>query len=604
MEPSRIGDPAGPSFANAPRDLPRTHSTKDIDADYALITGFLADELSSDDRRWVEYLLGNDSRFRNLAEPQIRKWGVSLGYTPDADLGEIIDRIHFQRTSKRSRRRIRRTEEGIAQASPSGRRPHASSLEPKKCVERLVVAWGSRYAKRLTKKIHNLVMRTGKPDPWIAEIARARALGAIGRDDANHLILKLACAATMILEVRDPRYSLLPRLAEMDPVRWEQGVVEDEDRDESDGDPEWEAALHAEVERDDELVMEILLRNREVELAEEYLAWRRDLIRGGGTSAGEWLEYAKKKRTMASVDNDGSRAVDDTEPAITDDLPLPCNAVIESWFSVEVGQMTRPLEALLTAYLKNELPREYRGRVEERLARDPLCHGYLDEIARAIDAAEREVNDVEATRANNDRRRGSATRRWDLEFQGIPIPSEHAASRRSGTQYRLAFRQWNATPCGVSEFVQRLLDELGTQSAIELVDHAFCVVSATGEPDSWIREVGRARQRGVLSSEVAYFLVWQFAASAIPQLSEMHPVLAKLSAKIDRIEGEFGNAELETWANHAGPPEWETLCEEWDTARDALLKQILERNEEYEVLRDHLRDETPYKEGRFQIYGV
>ena len=159
-------------------------------------------------------------------------------------------------------------------------------------------------------------------------------------------------------------------------------------------------------------------------------------------------------------------------------------------------------------------------------------------------------------------------------------------------------------PFGANDFVQRLLDELGTPFAIELVDHAFRVVAAAGEPDSWIREVGRARRRSVLSSEVAYFLVWQFAVSAIPRLSETHPVLSKLAAQIERIEGEHGATELETWRNHAGPPEWETLCEQWDAARDALLKHILERNEEYEALRDRLRNETPYKEGRFQIYGV
>lgn len=107
------------------------------------------------------------------------------------------------------------------------------------------------------------------------------------------------------------------------------------------------------------------------------------------------------------------------------------------------------------------------------------------------------------------------------------------------------------------------MDDLGLRSGIELVDYALRVVAATGEADCWIAEVARARDRGTINSAVACFLIWQFAESAIRWLSETHPVLSKLSARIERIERKYNADELIAWAHHAGPPKWESLCEQW-----------------------------------------
>lgn len=66
--------------------------------DRAFITDFLAGELSSDDERWVEYRLGSDAEFRELAEPLIREWGVPLGFGPDVDLEKLLERVHGEHT--------------------------------------------------------------------------------------------------------------------------------------------------------------------------------------------------------------------------------------------------------------------------------------------------------------------------------------------------------------------------------------------------------------------------------------------------------------------------------------------------------------------------
>jgi hypothetical protein len=158
-------------------------------------------------------------------------------------------------------------------------------------------------------------------------------------------------------------------------------------------------------------------------------------------------------------------------------------------------------------------------------------------------------------------------------------------------------------PLDPGDFVRQLVDDLGLRSGVELVDYGFRVVAATGEADPWIGEVGRARDRGTIDSALACYLIWQFAESAIRRLSDTHPVLSALSAQIERIENKRDADELLAWANRAGPPEWESLCEQWDALHDELLILLLTRHEEYEVLHAFLREKQTFREGRRQIYG-
>jgi hypothetical protein len=159
-------------------------------------------------------------------------------------------------------------------------------------------------------------------------------------------------------------------------------------------------------------------------------------------------------------------------------------------------------------------------------------------------------------------------------------------------------------PSDAREFVRQLIDDLGLGSGVELVDYAFRVVAATGEADSWISEVRRARDAGALSPTVAHFLIRQLALSAMQSLSTTHPVLASLSDRIKGIERNRDCYVLESWANRAGPEEWESLCKEWDATHDALFTLLLKRHEEYEVLHGYFSGEEPFREGRRVIYGI
>ncbi|MFL5615416.1 MAG: hypothetical protein ACJ796_17235 [Gemmatimonadaceae bacterium] len=279
--------------------------------------------------------------------------------------------------------------------------------------------------------------------------------------------------------------------------------------------------------------------------------------------------------------------------------PMPSGAVIESWFESDSDGRDRPLDALLTLYRQDRLSRDYRRRVDERLGRDPKFRTRLEHLERRFEERLKERRSLTPRE-----RREMIRARVALHGIGVALPVLHGVSRRSGPPRRYARRHSRPMPLEAVDFVRQLADDLGLCSGIELVDHALLVVAATGEHDQWMREVRRARDRGVISSAVAYFLVRQFAESAIQRLSDTHPELSKLNPRIDRIERGRDADELLAWANYAGPPEWESLCEQWDATHDALLTLLLTRNEEYEVLHALLSEKEPFLEGRRQIYGL
>jgi hypothetical protein len=303
---------------------------------------------------------------------------------------------------------------------------------------------------------------------------------------------------------------------------------------------------------------------------------------------------------MTPLTNHDSRERARLDASFLEICPLPSAAVVESWFATDAGGPDRPLDVLLTLYRDGGLSPEHRRRVEERLSTDPKFRARLEHIDRTCNAEE-----VDGGDPPNAEDRGENL--WDLMEllygQGVELPFAGRVHRRDGMPPRYAWWQSRAMPPDAGDFVRQLVDDLGLRSGVELVDYAFRVVAATGEADHWISEVGCARDRGTIDSALACYLIWQFAESAIRRLSDTHPVLSKLSARIERIEREYDADELVTWANHAGPPGWESLCEEWDATHDELLILLLKRHEEYEVLHASLREEQTLWEGRRQIYG-
>lgn len=175
-------------------------------ADRALITGFLTGKLSRADTRWVEYRLGSNPEFRDRAEPFIRKWGASLGFAPDADLAELIDRVGAEHGWKLTGKE--------------------DALDPSMCMLRLGIAWGSEYAEELVESIGDFVEENGNADRWIAYVKRMKDSGAMNPEAARLLILRLALAATKELVRNDPLLRGLD--AEMKGIERENGLEEDE----------------------------------------------------------------------------------------------------------------------------------------------------------------------------------------------------------------------------------------------------------------------------------------------------------------------------------------------------------------------------------------
>ena len=262
MTPWRNHDSQEPKARESPLDLPKTPTSDHIEADHALISGFLADELSPSDHDWVEYRLYTDSKFRTFAEPHLRKWGASRGLSSQLDLMKLIESVAAEQNFNAVQRLRMLTELGIKPA-PFTRRP-PKPLHPEDFGQLLATAKDSEEAKQLMNDVIDIVAYTGQPDLWIVEAARARQRGALRPEVAEYFILELARSATRRLVRTD---SILLALDAR--IR----RIQDEDGDEELA--EWET-LNAKFEaRWNDLVTQILLRNGEPEIAQAFAVWER-----------------------------------------------------------------------------------------------------------------------------------------------------------------------------------------------------------------------------------------------------------------------------------------------------------------------------------------
>lgn len=105
--PFRHGDSPEPNAMQAKETedelAVRAQLSNPDDADYALITDFLAGELSPEDRARVEERLQTDARFRALAEPLIMIWNVPGPLDREEDLA---DRVEAERSWQMLKKRI------------------------------------------------------------------------------------------------------------------------------------------------------------------------------------------------------------------------------------------------------------------------------------------------------------------------------------------------------------------------------------------------------------------------------------------------------------------------------------------------------------------
>jgi hypothetical protein len=156
---------------------------------------------------------------------------------------------------------------------------------------------------------------------------------------------------------------------------------------------------------------------------------------------------------------------------------------------------------------------------------------------------------------------------------------------------------------GPSAFARRLPGAVGTERGKRLVNEAIAAVEVTGKPDGWIREVQRARDEGALTPAVVRFLIFTFAESAITALLDTHPRLARIIARLERIEREHGLKEGEYWHVDEGPPEVLALNREFDQVADEIMAETFLRHSELELARNpQVEGDALFSEGAALVF--
>lgn len=166
-------------------------------------------------------------------------------------------------------------------------------------------------------------------------------------------------------------------------------------------------------------------------------------------------------------------------------------------------------------------------------------------------------------------------------------------------------RPYIAPPLDPATFVRRIAAKAGTEYGEALTKDAVDTVMASGDPDPWVREVQRARDAGLLSEEIAWFLIYQFVQAAMLTISTTDPELKALGDRIAEIERAHGLGEDESFFVGEGPPEWEEATRAWDVVQDKRFAETFRRVGEDEMAEQHSNagDDPRYGAGREAIFG-
>jgi hypothetical protein len=333
-------------------------NSKEANLDFdGIIFAYLEDDLSAEERELVEERLRTDPKFR--ARTDVVATICSL--VPKGDLG---GRARAVIGWKKLEARAELEKHGIPLSPLGTRRPHARRtasrpwpampLAPEDFVEFLRTELGTDSASDLADYVFDIVEETGKADRWICEVGQARDHGAISPAVAHFLICKFAELATMH-STRD-RPSVLSRLsAEIVRLEREHGLEEDEHWTLKDGPPEWQALFDEWRAAFRELVMDMLLRNGQREIADPYAA---------GDGRLYWLG-----RALVFGDSED----DDSEAATVDRKSSEreaTDAELAAQVRAEVGEEDDD-DALMIDFILGEMPEADMDRVADRLRMDP-----------------------------------------------------------------------------------------------------------------------------------------------------------------------------------------------------------------------------------------
>jgi hypothetical protein len=266
---------------------------------------------------------------------------------------------------------------------------------------------------------------------------------------------------------------------------------------------------------------------------------------------------------------------------------------------MEIDFTVLVVNVAVNRYLGGELSPANRQRVEELMRTDLEFRAHVEKRTNEWNSPEREAD--LAVFALAELGMEQLIVRLELERDGIRVPFASSRARYPGRSTREALPP---PPLEPSEFVERLAAELGTHSAKLVVRDAFRVVEAIGDPDPWIVEVAGARERGIISTEVAHFLIWQLAESAIMHFAIRHPELSKLTAEIEGIEREHGVEEGREWIGPKYPRKWRKLYDIWEDTSGRLMFAILLRTGEREVWEALVKRREVFSKGRRAILGI
>jgi len=142
--------------------------------------------------------------------------------------------------------------------------------DPRVVVDLIATELGTDAAEILVDYVFELVMETGKPDPWIREVGLARDRGALSTAVAHFLIYHLAEWAIQHLSTTHP--VLVELNAQTRRIERDHGLAEGEDWKANEGPAEWQALCKEYETVSEELLMDILLRNGEREVARAHAA--------------------------------------------------------------------------------------------------------------------------------------------------------------------------------------------------------------------------------------------------------------------------------------------------------------------------------------------
>lgn len=283
MTPWRKNDSRGPGGFRGARNLPTGVSDVDLGSEvrgkiddyydeYVLIRNYVSGHLSAVDREDVEKRLSTDSRLRALAEPFLALSNLAVEGDASEQFYAGLTLSKFLGWIDRYRRPLN-PQWWYRHPLPRRIAGHpwpAMPLDPADFVQFLETESGTDSAVALVDLAFNIVSDTGKPDCWIAEVARGRDRGAISTAVAHFLICEFAEWAMMQLAATHPVLSQLQ--AQITRIEREHGLEQGEYWHVNEGPPEWQALSEEREAAFQETLREVFLRNGQREIAEAHAA--------------------------------------------------------------------------------------------------------------------------------------------------------------------------------------------------------------------------------------------------------------------------------------------------------------------------------------------